>query len=469
MTSDPGDVTSDDPGMGDRRGRPGSRRLSGLALAVVVALAVLAVTLVLPRTDEAEAPAPAPEEPADEASPGGEDPPADPPTASPDAGEDPPPPEAVDELVGTVADEVGAIRGLPAREPVDAEVQDADELADTVADLAARDRDPEELEIQRRILVTLRLLPDDLDLEATLEDLLGEQVAGLYSPEEETLYVRADDADDLSPGEEVTLAHEVVHALQDQSFGLERFLELADEDLDAGLAAQSLIEGDALLTQELWSLRHQSGEERTERLDEFAEVDTERLEQAPRYVRESLVFPYQEGLAFVQALHEEGGFEAVDAAFDEPPTASAQIIDPERYVEGDTPADVDIAGTPGSDWAPLGEYAFGAFDLRSLVRESDQGRAAELAATWAGGRVQAWERDEDVALTLALSFVDGAAGAEACTALGQWYAAVADASETRDPGVYEGDRDWAAVRCDGAEVHVGIGPEGPTARSLAGI
>ena len=59
----------------------------------------------------------------------------------------------------------------------------------------------------------LGLLPDTLDLRAFLLDLLTEQVAGYYDPKTKVLYVVDDASAEMR---DITITHELMHALQDQ-------------------------------------------------------------------------------------------------------------------------------------------------------------------------------------------------------------------------------------------------------------
>ena len=66
---------------------------------------------------------------------------------------------------------------------------------------------------------------------------------GYYSIKDKTLYVY----DDVSGVIRGVLIHEMVHALQDQQFGLDKLHDSAEED-DSALAKTALIEGDATYT-----------------------------------------------------------------------------------------------------------------------------------------------------------------------------------------------------------------------------
>ena len=362
--------------------------------------------------------------------------------------------------------QVAAIRGLQPRRPVRARVLGRRALAAKVRDLGFADFDVDRVEADERVLVTLRLAEPGLDLAELLADLYAEQVKGVYVPEERTLYVGAPTAR-LSPAARVTAAHEVAHALQDQAFDLVAVREAVEDDSDASLATLALIEGDAVLVQHLWAQRHLSPEERLAAASGGPGDVDDVLARTPAYLRNAVLFPYVRGVAFVQALHAEGGFAAVDRAFANPPTTTEQILHPDKYRAGEGALRVPLRGRPGGGWRASERYEFGEFDLAELLSPLGSPAAEAAAAGWAGGRLRLWTQGQKSAVGLALAFDSRADAEEACEALPRWYAQVADASPAGG-GVLRGDGDHVAVRCGGRRVRVGIAPGAGAARRLAG-
>ena len=88
-----------------------------------------------------------------------------------------------------------------------------------------------------------------------LVKLLGAQLAGFYDPDEDRMYLAAD----LGEAERLaTLAHELVHALQDQHYQLGRRLKYREGASDQQAALHALAAGqnvrlDAVLHETLWS------------------------------------------------------------------------------------------------------------------------------------------------------------------------------------------------------------------------
>lgn len=365
---------------------------------------------------------------------------------------------------GELEREVAAIRNLSVRRRINARVTRPEALADKITALASEDLDREDIEADKRLLVTLRLAEPGIKLFEVINALYREQILGVYVPEEKTLYVQQG-PQDLSPLGALTAAHEITHALQDQHFDLDRMRTRVEDDSDAALAVLSLIEGDAVRTQQRWAAEHLSSAEQEQAASEGASAGGgEALAQAPAYLRNSLFFPYESGVQFVAAVSESRN---IDDVFRDPPTTTEHILHPERYLEGDDPTAVSIRTSPGRGWKSSTRYAFGEFDVVELFASLGGDRAAEVGEGWDGGRVRSWTKGRSTAVSASLAFDSAEDAREACAAIPDWYAAVAEASDAGDRTL-RGDRDMLAFRCAERSVQLGIAPDAATARRLAG-
>ncbi|HUH06248.1 MAG TPA: hypothetical protein VML96_00440 [Egibacteraceae bacterium] len=170
--------------MTSRVGRTVGRALAAAAGAAALLLAAAGGAETLRRS--VEGPSRVAVDPSPHATDPATDPPAavdatptDTPTATPT---DTPtaPAESFDEMIiDEITAQVSRVRELDITDSVDARVMDGDTLADKIGELIAEEQDLEQLEVDRRILVALRLIPEDLDLEQLLDDLYREQVAGV--------------------------------------------------------------------------------------------------------------------------------------------------------------------------------------------------------------------------------------------------------------------------------------------------
>jgi hypothetical protein len=272
----------------------------------------------------------------------------------------------------------------------------------------AEDYSQEEARNDAIALSAFDLLEPDFNLYDFTINLLTEQIAGFYDPDNDEFVIVSND-DDFTTLEQLTHAHEYVHALQDQHYNLEM---LDDDSLDseASAAIQALAEGDATLVQTFYLLGgYFSQEEMVQMMDDALAVDTTILDSAPPVLAHELEFPYIEGLAFVQALYERGGFSAVDEAWSNPPQSTEHILHPERYLSGDTPQVVSLlplTDTLGAGWVLADEDVLGEFYLREYLSQQINENNVDIAATgWGGDRYAVYwneaEQEEVMVLKLA--------------------------------------------------------------------
>ena len=379
------------------------------------------------------------------------------------------------ERIAAITEQVAELRGIELDEAVDAELLEPEAFADLVLDVGDERTgqvSPAEQEAATDVLVALRHIDEGSDLDQVTEEAVrGGVVGGIYVPEHQTFYLPAEEGG-LGPVEEVIAAHEIQHALQDRLVGLDELIDLAlGGDPDAFLAANAVIEGDAVAVQEQWSRNHQDPTERGEYLTgggdpEAAAEAQAALDELPAYLVEQLLFPYTVGADFVQALIDEGGFDAVDAALSDPPTTTAEVMRPERHLDGFEPVDAAVDGAPGAGWDEALTQTFGAFDLQMLLVHADYGVSARGIDTWAGGQLRSWERGDEVALGATVVFTEAATAAAVCSAVPTWYAEVADGTPAGE-GRWESAEDVLTVTCNDETVTFALGPDEATASAIA--
>ncbi len=253
-------------------------------------------------------------------------------------------------------------------------------------------------EAGERLLKLLGLLPADASLRETLAQATASEVGGYYVPRTGTLaLVRGAGLDGVLA--EVALAHELVHALEDQRFGLEP----GGGELwrDRATARSGLTEGTATLVMVDYLAQVQGvGDELTpalrERvLDQIGNLAIPAGGGLPRYVRESLVFPYAAGARLVNRIQSEGGWAAVDEAYGKRPVLSSeQLMHPEKYSSGERPAIVRLPGLDGllPDGARrLTRGDLGEFDTEQFLRDGNgRERSERAAAGWGGSAFELW-------------------------------------------------------------------------------
>jgi uncharacterized iron-regulated protein len=141
----------------------------------------------------------------------------------------------------------------------------------------------------------------------------GKGIQGYYSINDKALFVYDDIAGNYERG---VLIHEMVHALQDQHFGLAK-LHQSSFGSDSELALAALIEGDATFT--MIELLKKDQPKVAAMLDAPLETAKD-LDRA---------FLYAQGARYVKALKDRGGWQAVNAAYRFPPRSTAAVLHPE--------------------------------------------------------------------------------------------------------------------------------------------
>jgi hypothetical protein len=286
-----------------------------------------------------------------------------------------------------------AIRGLQPAKSVDPVTIDETQLRANLAAEFDKENPPAELRASEDTLIALGLLPAGASMKAIMLDFQGSQVAGYYSPEQDRLFVISRSGE-LGATEEVTYAHEFTHQLQDQDIGLDKLgIDVADQS-DRSLARLSLVEGDAVSVQTAWMLANLTPEQMGELLQSALDpAAMEALQRAPMFVRETALFPYQDGFRFVTGLATTGGYAAVDAAYKAPPDSTEQIIHPEKYAAHEAPVTValpaGLAAAAGAGWSVASQDTLGELITRVWLTAGGMpaAQASAAAAGWGGDRL----------------------------------------------------------------------------------
>ncbi|MEI6510187.1 MAG: hypothetical protein WCO14_04485 [bacterium] len=295
-----------------------------------------------------------------------------------------------------LAQEIAGIRQLPLLAAIPWETLAETQLKEKLVAMNAEMLNQKDLQSSGKVLQFLGLIPSAQDLEKALLDLYGQELAGFYDIPAKKMFLVQREL--MSFPERLTFAHELTHGLVDQHFGLGAFLQpLSPRNDDAATAARCLVEGDAGMAQTLYLQAHRSTGAALSLFLSGLVGEGGALASAPSYLRDALLFPYQGGFPFVQAVYQDGGWTAVDQAYATPPLSSEQILHPEKYLgEPDPPIEVEIPEYPEelAGWTLVRDNVLGEFDFRSWFRSFLPNADADLAAAgWGGCRYQLWQKE----------------------------------------------------------------------------
>ena len=298
-------------------------------------------------------------------------------------------------LIARMLRRVENARRIHAKKPVPGVLLDRAALIARVKSHVARELPPEAIRNEGLALQLLGFVPTQFDYEAAEYQLLEDQLAGYYEPADGTMYMASDLGDEEA---EATLAHELVHALQDQTWDLETRSKYRPGNGDGAEAMSALAEGDATSAMfDVMIARAAPGAGRTA-VDLPDDVFAEQIQQgmrqgpgatAPHVMRTSLAAPYIYGTLFIHALRRRGGWDAVDQAWSNAPTTSEQILHVEKWLAHEAPAKVPApsADALGPGWLVADEDSEGELGARIAFEEwLDPKEAADASAEWGGDR-----------------------------------------------------------------------------------
>ncbi len=238
--------------------------------------------------------------------------------------------------INSIVQSLSKITGFTEEHPVPYGRMDKRQLRRFLTKRIKKTLKPEEIQADELALKMFGLVPQNFDLRKSTIDLLTEQAAAFYDYDSKKLYLLDDSGFE---SETTTLAHELAHALADQHFNLDKFMDDAPSNDDENLAHTAVVEGQASWLMLAYDLK-QAGQppiptaEMLKSVVDSSETSTSDypvLKDSPLYIQQSLLFPYTEGTMFFDAVYRKMGKPAFAAVFMHAPVDSSQIIHPEKY------------------------------------------------------------------------------------------------------------------------------------------
>lgn len=300
---------------------------------------------------------------------------------------------AVVETTEAVLKETSELRQLPILRPVKSDTQTREEIQRFLIKNMDEDTSPAEMHASELSLKKLGLIPPDFQFRAFIIKLLTEQVAGYYDPKQQEFFL----ADWINlDGQKPVMAHELTHALQDQHFNLRRFDKWPKGDSDAELAVHALIEGDASLAMGVYVARSPLRLVALMKSMGESKSSTEEIDHAPRALRESLLFPYDQGMQWVTQLYKRNGWPLVSKAFTDLPQSTEQILHVDKYFAREAPIKVslpNIASALGNGWKQIDTDINGEWGCYLILNEylKSDVESKRAAAGWGGDSSSLYE------------------------------------------------------------------------------
>lgn len=312
------------------------------------------------------------------------------------------------------------MRGLQFLRDVPVELMSRAQIEEEIMAMVDRDLPPAYRVQVDRGYKAFGLVPQDSDVIGDMIRLVVSQAGGFYDPKAEHV-ILPDDLEEFMGemvGEMVAgapgfmdpimrniMTHEFTHALQDQHHDLDEMMGVVLHDDDVNLAITALVEGDATLIGnaalmradgDMTSLLKQDPAAMGAMIGAGGGMMGAEANAMPAILKETLIFPYMYGYILVTTMVQEGGFARVDAAFDDPPISTEQLLHIEKYLgeERDEPVEITLPTVDLDDlgWTPVAQNTLGEFQIRVLLGGSPDAIAA--AEGWDGDRFQVWEHED---------------------------------------------------------------------------
>ncbi len=306
--------------------------------------------------------------------------------------------------IGHIKQGLSAITGLKFKHDVPYALITKDQLHLYLEKRLRETMKPDDARAEELTLKMLGLVPANFDLRKNTLDLLTEQAAAFYDYNQKKLFVL--EGSGGNDEERIALVHELAHALADQHFHLAKYIREGMRSDDSATARQAVMEGQATWLMAAYISLEGGGKPEVpegilqlmkQSIQGSAAQQYPVFSQAPLYIRESLVFPYGEGLTFQDAVFRKMGKEAFSEVFLRPPLSSGQILHPERYLGHGGVVIPKPPPLPEShEFRKLADGTLGELDFRVLLSQYTTAAEGEaLAAHLAGGSYELFEHKRE--------------------------------------------------------------------------
>ena len=325
--------------------------------------------------------------------------------------------ESADDLLITIEQ----VRGYGPLGPIKKGIKTKDELEVLLRQKINEKQPIEKIEGESRLLVKWGLWLPDVSYLDFMIDLLTEQIAGFYDDDTQELYIMVGLERSL---QEPVIVHEIFHAIQDQHFGIKLLQEGPDKEIEENadilMARAALIEGDAMAVMLDYSMGGGSFSEipffeslmRSTLQATVAGEGSQLFDKAPGFIKETMLFPYLQGILFLFYVKQKGGWEAVNALYHNPPSSTEQLLHPTRYDAGDWPVIIQFEIPPSWNVVQtvfnetIGEFSLYLLFKEHLKEKVDDGDFWKWTMGWGGDRTKGFIWPDDLMSIVMLSSWD---------------------------------------------------------------
>lgn len=337
--------------------------------------------------------------------------------------------EAYQDMVNEIGDVVERLRGKEWKHEVKAGVYTRQELMELL--LQDSEQMKEQMKAEGLVLHKLGLTSREFDLYEALIGLYGQGVAGFFNPDNKELNIIKNNnplarpmmqlLEDLAmrlmlgvSQEEMILAHELTHALDDQYYDLMNIVDMSQANSEHQLVRLAVTEGTAVSVQYDYLFRKQGIKSyQNPALQSLLEtvpgreaIPGDGLENVPPMVVRQMLWPYTIGnrLVFEARKRDQGKWDTVNKMFEDLPASSEQVLHPEKYLDTprdnpvviSLPSEAQLKALMGEKWHELSRDVMGEFRLWLYLE--DMFRDTRSGLRVAKGASEGWDGDTMVVM-----------------------------------------------------------------------
>lgn len=309
---------------------------------------------------------------------------------------------------------VERIRGLKFQAPVRKGVQSEGVLKKEILAEFGKPENQGDLENEAKIARAFGFVTPEFNWKDEQANLLAEQIAGFYDNESKRLRLVQKKSIGMSKemqdaNDETVMAHELQHALQDQTFDLGRWFSVVEGHRDRITAWKCVVEGEATFLMIKYMMEKQAPGMEVPDLRSFMDMNkgmqdmvpgakeqAEKLAKLPKFLVMNLTMPYEDGAIFVQKVYDKGGWDAVTKLFQDPPSSTQQVLHPKKFFDRIEPVEICMPSVAKAlKGKAIEQSTLGELNVRILLESHGvkEKTAKKLAAGWKGDHYQAVDVD----------------------------------------------------------------------------
>jgi hypothetical protein len=308
-------------------------------------------------------------------------------------------PQSLLSSADAVLKEMSGITGLPIKSPLKKKLANRAEIRRYLTESLHAEYTPREIHQQETMLKAFGLVSREFTLGEFLVSFYTEQAAGVYDQRTKTMLI----ADWVPPElQQMVLAHELTHALQDQNFDLEKFLHAVRSDDDAGNARQAVVEGyatAAMMQKLIGSASLSQLPTLGPMMDQVVRMQVQEFpafSSAPFFFRFQALFPYTQGISFMQKCLAKGGWQTLNQVFYRPPNTTKEIFQPDAYLDKKALHKASLLGPSPLSTVPglrlVDENTMGQLGYYTLLGQFiSEAEARSVAPGWQADRYLVYE------------------------------------------------------------------------------